>query len=101
MSVDGTHIRANVSKYKNVRYDRVGQLERQLRKDVEMLLGKAESQERKRSAVGGDARETADRGRAKNLRQTSPDSGAGIQYHQGSNGVPPVSGAGGYAKVCI
>ena len=45
VSVDGTHIRANASKHKNVRYDRAGQLERQLREDVEELLRQAESQD--------------------------------------------------------
>jgi len=46
VSVDGTHIRANASKHKNVRYDRAGQLERQLREDVEELLRQAENQDR-------------------------------------------------------
>jgi len=45
VSVDGTHIRANASKHKNVRYDRAGQLERKLREDVEELLQQAESQD--------------------------------------------------------
>jgi hypothetical protein len=43
VSMDGTHIRANVSKHKNVRYDRAEQLEQQLRKDVVEILRKAES----------------------------------------------------------
>jgi transposase len=47
VSVDGTQIRANASKHKGVRYDRAGELERQLRADVEELLQKAESQDRK------------------------------------------------------
>jgi transposase len=46
VSVEGTHIRANASKHKNVRYDRAGQLERQLRDDVEELLQQAENQAR-------------------------------------------------------
>ena len=42
VSVDGTHIRANASKHKSVRYDRAGELERMLEKDVEELLARAE-----------------------------------------------------------
>jgi transposase len=42
VSVDGTHIRANASKQKSIRYDRAGELEKKLRKDVEQLLAKAE-----------------------------------------------------------
>ncbi len=42
VSVDGTHIRANASKHKSLRYDRAGELERVLEKDVEELLARAE-----------------------------------------------------------
>jgi len=42
VSIDGTHIRANASKDKNVRYDRAGELERQLESDVQRLLQEAE-----------------------------------------------------------
>ena len=42
VSVDGTHIRANASKDKNVRYDRAGELEQQLRDDVVALMAHAE-----------------------------------------------------------
>lgn len=42
VSVDGTHIKANASKHKSVRYDRAGELEQLLRKDVEELLRRAE-----------------------------------------------------------
>ena len=41
VSVDGTHIKANASKHKSVRYDRAGELEEQLRKDIEELLQRA------------------------------------------------------------
>ncbi len=51
ISVDGTHIKANASKHKSVRYDRAGELEQLLRKDVEELLARAES---------SDAEETGD-----------------------------------------
>jgi len=43
VAVDGTHIKANASKHKSVRYDRAGELERQLAQDVDELLAKAES----------------------------------------------------------
>lgn len=52
VSVDGTHIRANASKHKSVRYDRAGQLEGQLREDVEELLRQAESQDRRDEVDG-------------------------------------------------
>jgi len=46
VSVDGTHIRANASKDKNIRYDRAGELERQLESDVQQLLQEAEQTDR-------------------------------------------------------
>jgi transposase len=52
VSVDGTHIRANASKHKSVRYDRAGELERQLRLDVEELLRKAEQQDSQEEVDG-------------------------------------------------
>jgi hypothetical protein len=52
VSVDGTHIRANASKHKSLRYDRAGQLERQLSQDIEELLRKAEQQDSEQE-VGG------------------------------------------------
>jgi len=51
VSVDGTHLDANASKSKNVRYDRAVELEKQLRLDIDDLLRKAEA---------ADADETAD-----------------------------------------
>lgn len=42
VSVDGTHIDANASKSKNVRYDRAVELEKQLRLDIADLMRKAE-----------------------------------------------------------
>jgi transposase len=41
VSVDGTHIKANASKHKSVRYDRAGELEKLLRKDRDELLARA------------------------------------------------------------
>jgi transposase len=42
VSVDGTHIKANASKHKSVRYDRARELEELLRKDIDELLAEAE-----------------------------------------------------------
>ena len=42
ISIDGTHIAANAAKDRNVRYDRAGELEAKLSKDIEELLNKAE-----------------------------------------------------------
>lgn len=46
VSVDGTHIKANASKHKSLRYDRAGELEKLLRKDIEELLARAEKADR-------------------------------------------------------
>lgn len=52
VSVDGTHIDANASKSKNVRYDRAMQLEKQLRLDIEELVRRAEDADRDESDDG-------------------------------------------------
>jgi transposase len=52
VSVDGTHIKANASKHKSVRYDRAGELEKLLRKDIEELLARAEKSDAE--ATGDD-----------------------------------------------
>jgi hypothetical protein len=43
VSLDGTHLKANASKDKNVTYQRAGELRTQLRQDVQALLQQAES----------------------------------------------------------
>ena len=43
ISVDGTQVTANASKYKNVSYDRAGELDRQLEMDVAELMKRAEA----------------------------------------------------------
>jgi len=43
VSVDGTHIKANASKHRSVRYDRAQELEQKLTADIEELLAKAEA----------------------------------------------------------
>jgi transposase len=50
VSVDGTHIKANASKHKGVRYDRAGDLEQKLRQDIEELLAQAERTDREGAA---------------------------------------------------
>jgi transposase len=52
VSVDGTHIKANASKHKSVRYDRAGELERQLRVDIEELIEQAEQIDRNETEDG-------------------------------------------------
>ena len=52
VSVDGTHIDANASKAKNVRYDRAVQLEKQLRRDIDELLRRAEEADNDETADG-------------------------------------------------
>ena len=46
VSLDGTHLKANASKDKNVTYQRAGELRTQLRQDVQALLQQAESADR-------------------------------------------------------
>jgi transposase len=43
VSVDGTHMKANASKHRSVRYDRAKELEQQLTADIEELLATAEA----------------------------------------------------------
>jgi len=52
VSVDGTHIAANASKDRNVRYDRAAELERRLRQDVQQLLEQAERTDRREDDDG-------------------------------------------------
>jgi transposase len=52
VSVDGTHIGAHASINQNVRYDRAGELEKQLERDVADLLKKAESADQSGEADG-------------------------------------------------
>ncbi|HUW81916.1 MAG TPA: hypothetical protein VMZ31_03850, partial [Phycisphaerae bacterium] len=52
VSIDGTHVRANASKDQNVRYDRCGELEQQLRKDIQLLLDQAEQTDQQEQADG-------------------------------------------------
>ena len=53
VSVDGTKVRANASKHRNVTYERVGELVDLLRADVAELLGKTEEADRRGEADPG------------------------------------------------
>jgi transposase len=46
VSVDGTQLRANASRHKNVTYERAGELSEQLENEVRELLGQAEEADR-------------------------------------------------------
>jgi hypothetical protein len=52
VSVDGTHIRANASKDRNIRYDRAGELEEQLRADIVLLMQQAEEADQRDASDG-------------------------------------------------
>jgi transposase len=43
ISIDGTHVKANASKYRSVRYDRLKELDEKLREDIKELMEKAEA----------------------------------------------------------
>jgi transposase len=43
LSVDGTHIKANASKFRSIRYDRACELENQLKLEIAEIMAKAES----------------------------------------------------------
>lgn len=52
VSVDGTHIKANASKHKSIRYDRAKELEAKLSKDIEELFEEAEGSDTEEAADG-------------------------------------------------
>jgi len=52
VSVDGTHIQANASKTRTIRYDRAGEVEEQLHAEVTDLLKKAEESDQQDSDDG-------------------------------------------------
>lgn len=52
VSIDGTHIKAHASKYKNVRFDRAMELEQQIQQDIAELLAQAEAADRQDSDDG-------------------------------------------------
>ena len=61
VSVDGTTIKANASKNRNVRYDRAGQLVEQLELEVKDLLGQAEETDQRDEADGQSLPQEIDR----------------------------------------
>src|SRR5690606_36399369 len=56
VSVDGTHIRANASKDRNVRYDRARELQQQLTEEVDKLLEQAEQADQDDDPTAGGQR---------------------------------------------
>ena len=62
VSVDGTHIRANASKDKNVTYERAGELREALEGDIKELLEKAEQADLEKSDEGEKLPEEIARG---------------------------------------
>ena len=52
VSVDGTHIKANASKHKSIRYDRAKDLEAKLSKDIEELIEQAERSDTEEASDG-------------------------------------------------
>jgi len=61
VSVDGTHIAANASKDRNVRYDRAGELEAQLKLDIAELMKQAEQEDQSEREDGQSLPEQIDR----------------------------------------
>jgi transposase len=67
VSVDGTHVAANASKDRNVRYDRAAELDEQLQKDIAELMERAERTDREDDE---DGRKLPDEiGRRQKLRE--------------------------------
>jgi transposase len=93
VSVDGTHIRANASKHKSVRYDRAGELERKLRGDVEELLGKAEKQDLHEEADGQSLPEEI--ARRERLREKMLEARRRLEERAASEGRAKGPGEGG------
>jgi len=52
VSIDGTHIHANASKNRNVRYDRADKLDKKLTADIEDLMAEAERTDRREDDDG-------------------------------------------------
>ncbi len=90
VSVDGTHIRANASKHKSVRYDRAGQLERQLREDVEELIRQAEHQDSQDEVDGQSLPKEI--GRRERLREKMLEARRRLEERAGAQGRGPSEG---------
>ena len=50
VSVDRTHIKANASKHRSIRYDRAKELEEKLSRNIEELLDQAERSDEEETA---------------------------------------------------
>jgi transposase len=93
VSVDGTHIKANASKHKSVRYDRAGELERQLRQDIAELLERAEASDREE---GPDEQELPQEiARREKLREKMLEARRQLEEQAKEKTATPVKGDGG------
>jgi transposase len=81
VSIDGTHIAANASKDRNVRYDRAGELEEQLKLDIAELMKQAErTDQADEDAPGGDGQKLPEQiDRREKLRQKMLDARAQLE----------------------
>jgi transposase len=93
ISVDGSQITANASKHKSVRYDRAGELERQLGADVDELLEEAEQAD---SNESGDDQGLPDEiKRREQLRERMAEARRKISERHRSEDEADSSGSGG------
>ena len=103
VSVDGTHIKANASKHKSIRYDRAKELESKLSKDIEELLDQAERSDSEETADGNRLPEEI--GRREVLREKMREAQARLEERarerekqeaeeRKRKGKPPRGGAG-------
>jgi len=93
VSVDGTHIKANASKHKSVRYDRAGELERQLRQDIAELLERAEASDREE---GPDEQELPQEiARREKLREKMLEARRQLEEQAKEKTATPAKGDGG------
>lgn len=81
VSVDGTHIKANASKHRSVRYDRAEELEAKLTADIEELLAKAEAAD---SEEGDDGTRLPEEiARRENLREKLREAQRSLEAREG------------------
>jgi transposase len=106
VAVDGTHIKANASKHKSVRYDRAGELEKQLRQDIEELLAQADASDREDRPDGQElpkeiARREQLRERMLEARRQleERERGQEARLSEDEDGEEPPKSAGGGSKV--
>jgi transposase len=80
VSVDGTHLAASASKDRNVRYDRAGELEQQLKLDIAELMKQAERTDEADDDAPGDGQKLPEEiDRREKLRQKMLDARAQLE----------------------